>query len=209
MAKRIIQMAIFLIITLLLANIGCSNNIEDERTKNLFKEGIRLFNAGEYNNALKVFQSSYELAPEQNYGAADMVSAIYQATEDYKNALLWIDKTLAIKPDFAIAYLRKGQILEKSQKGREAADVYKQGLQIDPKNLLLYSNLAKLYTEEKDFSAAIDVYQRGIELTAPYNSRLRLELSKLYGAMGESQLAEEQRELAENDPFYDQLNKKK
>lgn len=54
--------------------------------------------------------------------------------EEYPEALADACTAIQLKPDFSKAYFRKGQALSKMERYDEAADAFREGLSLDPKN---------------------------------------------------------------------------
>ena len=71
-------------------------------------------------------------------------NAFYEA-KDYNNAIVYVDKAIAIDPNHTAAYILKGDIYVMLDNGGEAAKWYEQAIYFSPKDPIGYYKYANIY----------------------------------------------------------------
>ena len=107
------------------------------------EKGNHLVQERKYQEALDCYTKAIELDKNDPILYSNR-SAMYYNLNDFENALLDAEEAIYLKPDYAKAYLRKGNALEKQYKYQEALDTYKIGLQKDKNNAQLLEAYQKL-----------------------------------------------------------------
>ena len=107
------------------------------------EKGNHLVQERKYQEALDCYTKAIELDKNDPILYSNR-SAMYYNLNDFENALLDAEEAIYLKPDYAKAYLRKGNTLEKQYKYQEALDTYKIGLQKDKNNTQLLEAYQKL-----------------------------------------------------------------
>jgi tetratricopeptide (TPR) repeat protein len=127
------------------------------------------------------------------WGLAALI-VIWSGASHARNALwtdelrLWTDAASKspnkARPRLNLAYIH-------SQNGRydDAVREYKLALLLEPKNLVLYKNLGKVYIEKNDLEAARDILEQGRAIDDG-DGPLHIDLGVLYDAMGRPKDAE-------------------
>ena len=109
-------------------------------------KGNLLVQERKYGEALECYSKAIELDPNDPILYSNR-SAMYFNCGDYDNAIYDAEEAIRLKPDYAKAYLRKGNALEKKQRYQEALSTYKIGLEKDSNNKQLleaFQNLDNL-----------------------------------------------------------------
>eukprot|EP00762_Andalucia_godoyi_P000349 ANDGO_03061.mRNA.1 Hsp70-Hsp90 organizing protein len=96
-------------------------------------KGNAAFSAGNFEEAITYFSKAIEADPS-NHVLYSNRSACYSSLKDFEKALDDAEHVVKIKPDWARGYSRKGAALHGLGRLLEAADVYEEGLAIDPGN---------------------------------------------------------------------------
>lgn len=100
--------------------------------------------------------------------------------EDYDQALLYIEKGLEEHPKDVILSYSKALALEKLEKRTEAVAAFEMVLEINPKFVFAYNNLAILYEEDGDLANAERIYRNAIDNLASRDKNLfRVNLANL------------------------------
>ncbi|KJE89097.1 stress-induced-phosphoprotein [Capsaspora owczarzaki ATCC 30864] len=120
----------------------------DKAKADQFKaEGNTAFTAGNFEKAVELFSSAIA-CDGTNHVLFSNRSGAYAGMKDYKKALEDADKCIAIKPDWAKGYSRRGAAHFFLGNLEEAEQAYKAGLEIEPANASLKQGL-------QDVAAAI------------------------------------------------------
>ena len=115
------------------------------------EKGNHLVQERKYQEALNCYTKAIELDKNDPILYSNR-SAMYYNLNDFENALLDAEEAIYLKPDYAKAYLRKGNALEKQYKYQEALDTYKIGLQKDKNNTQLLEAYQKLEDSLKNLN---------------------------------------------------------
>ena len=115
------------------------------------EKGNHLVQERKYQEALDCYTKAIELDKNDPILYSNR-SAMYYNLNDFENALLDAKEAIYLKPDYAKAYLRKGNALEKQYKYQEALDTYKIGLQKDKNNIQLLEAYQKLEDSLKNLN---------------------------------------------------------
>ena len=115
------------------------------------EKGNHLVQERKYQEALDCYTKAIELDKNDPILYSNR-SAMYYNLNDFENALLDAEEAIYLKPDYAKAYLRKGNALEKQYKYQEALDTYKIGLQKDKNNTQLLEAYQKLEDSLKNLN---------------------------------------------------------
>ena len=115
------------------------------------EKGNHLVQERKYQEALDCYTKAIELDKNDPILYSNR-SAMYYNLNDFENALLDAEEAIYLKPDYAKAYLRKGNALENQYKYQEALDTYKIGLQKDKNNTQLLEAYQKLEDSLKNLN---------------------------------------------------------
>lgn len=82
----------------------------------------------------------------------------------FDEALINAEKLTTVKPEAALNWLIKGQILESLNKNDEALNSYVKATTLDSNNADAWQNMAGILLKTKKFDKAIDSYNKAIQL---------------------------------------------
>nr|HID58684.1 tetratricopeptide repeat protein [Desulfobacterales bacterium] len=102
---------------------------------------------------------------------------------DYKKAIQYYKKALAIDPRYVSAYYNMGNALVNQGNLSEAVQAYQNALKIDPEFLLAYDNLAKTYIIQGRFDDALKTYQNAL-MIRPDFADAYVGMGIVYHSMG-------------------------
>lgn len=138
--KKIFVFAIFLL--LFSANFSISYA---QDANQLLKEGIAFHDAGKHEEALEKYEEALKLAPDSPVIYYEMALTYFQK-QDYKNCIKYSDKVIKSKSQSTIpAYVIKGSSLDMMGKTDKSIKLFEEVIKENPKNYLLYYNLALNY----------------------------------------------------------------
>jgi tetratricopeptide (TPR) repeat protein len=84
--------------------------------------------------------------------------------ENFKKAIDYFEKAVAIDPQFAFAWDNMGLCYRKMENYDKALESYKKSLEIDPKGLMPLQNIAIVYQYKKEYQLAIEAYEKITEI---------------------------------------------
>ena len=87
----------------------------------------------QYLEALNCYTKAIELDPNDPILYSNR-SAMFYNLNEFNNAIIDAEMAIQLRPQYAKAYLRKGNALEAQYKYKEALDAYELGLKQDPKH---------------------------------------------------------------------------
>jgi len=129
----------------------------------LFREGLRLQNLGQLEQARAIYHQMLELEPEY-FDALHMLGVISGRTNDPARAIEWIEKAIAVNPNSASAYSNRGNALSALKQYQAAVASYDQAIVIKPDYADAYFNRGKALYELKQYQAAIASYDQAIAI---------------------------------------------
>ncbi|MBQ7402906.1 MAG: tetratricopeptide repeat protein [Lentisphaeria bacterium] len=103
----------------------------------------------------------------------------YGYQDNYSVALTYMDKAIALSPDYLTAQNWRALVLFEMKRYQEAADAYSSAIKLDPRNDELYVSRANARKELKLFDAAMDDLHFALELN-PENLDAWLIMSNIY-----------------------------
>jgi tetratricopeptide (TPR) repeat protein len=99
----------------------------------------------------------------------------YESEHDYKKAAFYASKVLANEPTNTTVLLKHSEYsLLSGNRMTGLADLFK-AIEVDPKNVMAYSNRGDLYVADKQYNLADDDYQKASQL-APLNTEIKKKL---------------------------------
>jgi tetratricopeptide (TPR) repeat protein len=114
-----------------------------------------------------------------DYMANRLLSISYQFMEDDSNSLKYLYAAAEAKPDTVMAYLDLGYYYQRHQEYLKAAEQFKKGIEVDPKNSECLIRYAESLDMGDDQAAAIAAYKAAIDVNPaekaiPFNLGLLL-----------------------------------
>lgn len=167
--------------------IGCNSDLKKAREYQKQGDWVR---AQEY--YIKVVKNNPKNARYHNeLGYVYMKRGFYELAErEYTQAI-------ALDDFFVEAHYNRGTVLFKMGKFPEAIQEFEKVVKMDPDNAKAWNNLAMaVQVHENDYNRALELFQKAIKLE-PDNPDFHLNISNLYKAMGQNQLAQEHKNKAE------------
>lgn len=114
-------------------------------------------------DAIKQLEELEKTYPE-NTGILFFKAFIQVEYKYYDDALKTSDKLIALKPEDALNWLMRGQILESVDRKVEAMQAYEKATSLDPNNSDAWQNKAGLLATNEKFDEAIESYNKAIQL---------------------------------------------
>jgi tetratricopeptide (TPR) repeat protein len=129
--------------------------------------GDGLFNIGEYDSAMKHYNSAKKLEPKERRSWNNIgVTMVRQG--NIKEALAYYDKALELDPAFGMAWFNKGKASFKLGLEKIALDCFKNATKYSPKNKSAWNNLGVTLRHMKKFKEAIKCYDKAIKIHTNY-----------------------------------------
>lgn len=126
--------------------------------ENLYNEGIKYLQSGEYVKAIESFSYLINRSPEHDY-LIYLLGLSYYLNKDFDNAILAFDKALKIKPNnddylfnLAHCYINKKDF-------EKAINILRKCIEISPANLEYYKDLGIILQEAKQYNEALKIYE--------------------------------------------------
>lgn len=143
---------------------------QSEEVKNLYQEALELEDKkGDYDGAIKLL----ERASKEDPSLLDLkyeIAYAYYAKKDYENAKKLL-KPLLKKDEATFQYYQLlGNAYDDTGEPDKAVNTYKEGLKRFPNEGHLYNELGILEMHRKNYSQAIDYWEKGIQLDPKVSS---------------------------------------
>lgn len=105
--------------------LSAQTNIEE-----LVKEGVQLYDNGDYNKAIEVYKKALELEPKSTLANYEL-ALTYFTTGNYEKAIEHSDIVLKQKSDYIIqAYITKGSALDQLGKTKESIKLFEKAIKL-------------------------------------------------------------------------------
>jgi len=173
-----------------IANAELLKNNEPNKPESYILKGQIYAALKEYDRAIDAFSTALHLNPRHDF-ALVRIAMVYHKKKQHKEALIFLDKALAIKPDSKWALLWKGKVLGSAlhewQKSREA---YEQALKIDTRFDLGYYNLAWSWLQQKprNYKNARVNFEKALSINPSFKEAF-YGLSMVYGYQNHYEIA--------------------
>ena len=141
-------------------------------------EGNQLYRRKNLSGAKEKFMSAIALDAEQ-YQGLFLIARIYLIERNYNKALEYINKSIAVVPNYPNSYLIKGDAYVKLNKIPEAIDTYNEAGKLDPQNAKIWSKLGLIYYNTKRYDEAIPAYKK-VVIYDPSKTSAYVNLGAIY-----------------------------
>jgi Flp pilus assembly protein TadD len=166
-----------------------------------FDEGVRYYQAGDWQNAERVFQAVASKKP-QMAEARYYLGLIAELRQLYVEALSHYSMAVSLRPNYSEAFLGMGNAYFGLQNFYEAAEQYRRCLQLDPNQVSAYSNLGAVYAIQKDITTAEHYLMQGYRIK-PDDATLCYNLACLFSLQHQTEKALEFLERAFQNGYRD------
>ena len=156
-----------------------------------------------YAEAEREFQTALKLNPQYDVAAGEYVGMLFGLNQGPK-ALQVAKQYLDTNPNRAGAHFLYASALANSKRYDEAIPEYQKAIQMEPKALLSYMQLANVYQVQGKMDDAIGTYQKALAV-APDNSAVLGALGNAYLSKGDVKAAQQAFEKANNLSPHDPL----
>lgn len=159
---------LFLVLFIIVLEIGCSVNKEEIKKKALthFQLGNVYLREGKYRMALREYQQAeigYPENPKIQYGLGFVYFSYFKKINEAKTHF---QKAISIKQDYSEAYNVLGYIYLQQKKWDDAIKMFDKAVSniFYPTPEMAYINMGWAYCKKKDYVKAIDSYNKAIEI---------------------------------------------
>ncbi len=134
------------------------------------KLAVELTDKGEYLKSIELLEQAQELDPE-NYIYPYEIAYTYYVQKNYKKAIKVISKLITYRGINEDVFVLWGNSYDNLNKQKKAMEIYVQGLVKFPYSGKLYTEIGIAQLRSKKIQAALESFEKGIELnpTAPSN----------------------------------------
>lgn len=155
---------------------------------------IKLEREGQFRDAVEEMRRVPELDPEAITPTLRLIRA-YLYRQDFERALEMCERAVQQAPGRANLWIVLGEIYHQLERTEEAVAAFSKAIEMDPENILGYGALAEIEESNNDLIAAIEIYERLIELQ-PSSAGLFFQLGINLMRIGERESAVERFEQA-------------
>lgn len=135
---------------------------EDNYIKFALAESLE--RAGEYEDALKLFEELYSSEPS-NTKYFNALHRMYLQLKNYIASIDLLEKRILLKPDDISIYGMLGSTYYIMGNEEKAYEVWEKALMQIPNNPMMYRIIANYAVERRAFEKAIELYERGKEIS--------------------------------------------
>ena len=133
-----------------------------------FDQGVTMFDAGQYNEALAEFNAAIAVDPNQP-GIIARTGDCYLKLDRNEEALEAYDKAIALDPGDASLYAQKGVVLSRLGKASESQEMFQRSAELDPRGAALnFYNLGVTMYNSSEMAGAADAFKRSVAADSNY-----------------------------------------
>jgi len=133
-----------------------------------FDQGVTLFDAGQFNEALAEFNAALAVDPNQP-GILSRAGDCYVKLNRNEEALETFDKALTMDPGDANLYAQKGVVLSRLGKATESQEMFQRSAELDPRGAALnFYNLGVTMYNSSEMAGAADAFKRSVAADSNY-----------------------------------------
>lgn len=161
------------------------------------KNAMDAYQKQNYEEALGYFRQALE--EETNYSDEMLftfISMIYMAREDYKNAIVYQEKSLATKKDY-MTMISLGMNYHLIQDDENAEKTYRSAVELEPSKPEGYAMLGALYLGQEKTDSAVEFLEKAEKIN-PRLSVVHANLAVAYAQKGDFQKSSEELSEAKN-----------
>src|SRR5665647_3862506 len=133
------------------------------QAQTLFREGLRLQNLGQLEQAHAIYLQVLKLQPG-HFDALHMLGVVAARTNNPARAIELINTAIAVNPNSASAYSNRGNALGALKQYQAAVASYDQAIAIKPDHVNAYFNRGKALYELKQYQDAIASFDQAIAI---------------------------------------------
>jgi len=159
----------------------------------LYNDGNTLYRSGDFAAAIKKYSSAIEIADDYKYRY--QLGLAYKNTRDVKSSISQFEKSVALKPDFAVGHYALGTANLSARSYDESIDHFKNALKYDPSMDRAKTGMAEAYagkaqqlSDEGDLKGAGMVCDEALALHSN-NAKLLLISARIYNKLGNGEKA--------------------
>ena len=133
----------------------------------LFDQAYALHKEGRFPQAHAIYQQVLAAEP-QHFDALRLLGAIGVQTHDPQQAIIWLDKAIAVNPQNSDIHGNRGMALAALTRHAEAIESYDRALALEPEYVESWNNRGIALDALKQHEAALQSYDRALALQPHY-----------------------------------------
>ena len=137
------------------------NNVKQNLPKEFLNKLTNLYNQGDFLTVVKLGQSIVKQYPNE-FIIWNIIGISLAQLELFEEAIIYLNKSIHLKVNYADAYNNIGNILEKQGKLEQAIDFYKKAIKYKPDNFITHYNLGNIFKDQDKLVDAIKSYKKAI-----------------------------------------------
>lgn len=130
-------------------------------------EADKLFDSGDHDSALAVYQSAVKVKPLLK--SLYRIGWIHNEFEQYSEALIALNRAAAIGPNEAVVFLEKGYAHRRLKQNNEALAALKKSVTLDPKSYIATYELGALHNDLGQYRDAVTSLSQSVANRSDYS----------------------------------------
>ncbi|MBN1221774.1 MAG: tetratricopeptide repeat protein [Candidatus Aminicenantes bacterium] len=168
---------------IIIAKSASEQQVKNLEAKGKFEEGVRFYQQGKLEDAIKAFEQVIALVPDFAEGYYNLGMA-HLRKGDIDSAISIMQKAIDLKPDFIEAYFGLGQAYVEKGEEEKATEVFQKAVSSTPDDPKAYFSLGVLYFSNNKDDLALDVLLKAKDLD-PTMPQIYYQLGLVYTRKGE------------------------
>lgn len=134
-----------------------------QQAVNLYDQGLKLYYARDFNQALELFNRALQLDPGC-YQALNGKGAAYAFLGKHTEGISLINQALFLKPDFEYAQFNLGLAYELAGSWDKAINAYEKAIKLDPQDAWAYYGIASIYGRQGNVEKTVEYLSKAIKI---------------------------------------------
>lgn len=168
--------------SLAFTSTGHAGSQEQQSAEQYFKNGISLYESGQYQMAIEAYKKAVMLNPDSadaNYN----LGMAYSSLGQYKEAVEAYKRAIRIKPDYEAAYYNLGHAYSNLKQYENSVKAFRHAIREKPDYVEAYYGLGNAYLDSGKDEKAVHTFEEAIRLK-PDNPYAYFNLGLLYFPSG-------------------------
>ena len=143
------------------------NNVTQSPPQEAIDQLVNLYNQRQFSVVLEQAQAFTEQYPEA-FVVWNILGASTAQIGKHDEAIEFYNKSIALKPDYAVAYYNMGNALKDQGKLEEAIEAYNKAISLKPDYAFAYYNMGNTLQDQGKLDEAIEAYNKALSLKPDY-----------------------------------------
>jgi CHAT domain-containing protein/Tfp pilus assembly protein PilF len=180
-----------LILPIIIILLNAANLTAQENAKVYFDQGMNQYRAGEFDMAIKSFESAKRLQP-YNAEIWQQLGNVYFSLGDYDTAIENYNRAIQLNIEYDMedpeVYAKRAEAYNNKGNYNSAEADYSHAIRLDEENAKWWNNRGEIYRNKDDYDRAVEHFSKAIDINKNYTEAMN-NLGRAYYDNGDYNMA--------------------